>query len=430
MFGFSSKSKNIESISTSTDDSVFFENITTSQNIEDTTNTSTDNPNSLMSSIDADELNRIVEYLSDYYSQPTHMQVSYFLDGSLSREDFLVDVVTQIGIYDFNKQLNKDTKKDIANRFINTMVGYDVIDDILKDNTISDIKILSYDRIRVKRLGKRETISKTFSSRKEYLNFVNLVASKNKINIGAKNAIKPFTDKKTCEDFILRFNITTGLINSSEQPCIHIRKIPKAKPSLDDLIEAGMINEEKKQYLLRAITESSGILFTGKGASGKTTLMNACLEHIPHTNSGLVIQESEELFDDNHPDLMFQHILQNQGEGSIEYTLKDLTVNGLLTDIDYFIIGEIKGDEAAYFLNASYTGHKCWCSVHGVNSTEAINKLADYVSHETNYSHREILSMLKYMKVIVFLENFKVKEISEITGFDTVSGELIYTKIY
>ena len=31
--------------------------------------------------------------------------------------------------------------------------------------------------------------------------------------------------------------------------------------------------------------ESSGILFTGKGASGKTTLMNACLAHIPQANS-------------------------------------------------------------------------------------------------------------------------------------------------
>ena len=428
MFGFSKNKKNTEDIRI--DASTVLKNENVSSDVIATDDTENISSSDITIAIDIDELNRIIEFLSDFYSQPTHMQVSYFLDGSLSREDFIVDIMTQIGIYDFNKKLDKTTRKEIANRFINTMVGYDVIDDILKDSSISDIKILAYNRIRVKRYGKRETINKTFSSKKEYVNFVNLIASKNKINIGAKNAIKPFTDKKTCEDFILRFNITTALINSSEQPYVHIRKIPKNKPTLDDLIEAGMIDEEKKQYLLRAITESSGILFTGKGASGKTTLMNACLAHIPHANSGLIIQESEELFDYDHPDLMFQHILQNQGEGSIEYTLKDLTINGLLTDIDYFIIGEIKGDEAAYFLNASYTGHKCWCSVHGVNSTEAINKLADYVSHETNYSHREILSMLKYMKVIVFLENFKVKEISEITGYDTVSGELIYTKIY
>lgn len=401
-------------------------------NISDNVNDNALNPQNktILKISDVENIDKIMDFLSDYYSQPTHTQLSYFLDKHLSREDFVADIIVQIGIYDFNKQLDKETRKDIANRFINTIVGYDAIDDILKDDSISDIKIHAYDRIRIKRYGKRMSIDKTFSSKKEYLNFVNLVASKNKVNIGAKNAIKPFTDKKTCENFILRFNITTGLINSSEQPCIHIRKISKNKPSLDDLVRLGMIDEEKKEYLLKAITESSGILFTGKGASGKTTLMNACLAHIPHENSGLVIQESEELFDNNHPDLMFQHIIQNNGEGSIEYSLKDLSINGLLTDIDYFIIGEIKGNEAAYFLNASYTGHKCWCSVHGVNSTEAINKLADYVAHETNYSHREILSMLKYMKTIVFLEDFKVKEISEITGFDNVSGEIIYTKIY
>ena len=236
MFGFSKNKKNTEDIRIDTSTVLKNENVSSDVIVtNDTENTSSSD---IIIAIDIDELNRIIEFLSDFYSQPTHMQVSYFLDGSLSREDFIVDIMTQIGIYDFNKKLDKTTRKEIANRFINTMVGYDVIDDILKDSSISDIKILAYNRIRVKRYGKRETINKTFSSKKEYVNFVNLIASKNKINIGAKNAIKPFTDKKTCEDFILRFNITTALINSSEQPYVHIRKIPKNKPTLDDLIEA------------------------------------------------------------------------------------------------------------------------------------------------------------------------------------------------
>lgn len=68
----------------------------------------------------------------------------------------------------------------------------------------------------------------------------------------------------------------------------------------------------------------------------------------------------------------------NRGEGKIQYELKDLARNALLLDLDYFIIGEIKGDEAVHFLTAAYTGHQCWASVHGISSTEAIDKLADY----------------------------------------------------
>lgn len=70
--------------------------------------------------------------------------------------------------------------------------------------------------------------------------------------------------------------------------------------------------------------------------------MNALIEHIPHDKSGLVIQENEELFSNTHPDLMFQHIVSAHGEGKIKYDLKDLSRNGLLVDLDYFIIGEIR----------------------------------------------------------------------------------------
>ena len=45
---------------------------------------------------------------------------------------------------------------------------------------------------------------------------------------------------------------------------------------------------------------------------------------------------------------MFQHIVSAHGEGKIKYDLKDLSRNGLLVDLDYFIIGEIKGGEALY----------------------------------------------------------------------------------
>ena len=51
-----------------------------------------------------------------------------------------------------------------------------------------------------------------------------------------------------------------------------------------------------------------------------------------------------------------------------------------------------------YFLNAAYTGHQCWASVHGVNSTEAIDKLADYVKYESDYTKADVIRMLVYGK--------------------------------
>ena len=182
-------------------------------------------------------------------------------------------------------------------------------------------------------------------------------------------------------------------------------------------------------FLIWMAEESSGIEFTGKGASGKTTLMNGMLDVIPEYCSGAVIQESDELFSD-HPDMMYQHVIQNRGESKIKYTLKDLATNGLLTDLDYFIIGEIKGGEAAYFMNAAYTGHKCWSSVHGVSSTEAMNKLADYVKYETDYAREDILRMLHYMRFVIFMKDYRIEEISEVVGYSEEIHDLVYRPVY
>ena len=118
---------------------------------------------------------------------------------------------------------------------------------------------------------------------------------------------------------------------------------------------------------------------------------------------------------------------------------------GLLTDLDYFIIGEVKGAEAKYFINAADTGHRCWCSVHSPSSTDAIDKwcsvhspsstdaidkLADYVMCETKYSKEEATYMLKDLGTVIFMQNFKVYEISEISGYDYKTKSLIYTPVY
>ena len=63
-----------------------------------------------------------------------------------------------------------------------------------------------------------------------------MFAVKNGINLGNVNAIQNFTDKKSSKDFIYRFNISTRTINSTGEPYLHIRKMPK-EMSIEDLID-------------------------------------------------------------------------------------------------------------------------------------------------------------------------------------------------
>ena len=311
------------------------------------------------------------------------------------------------------------------------LTSYGILDALIDDPTISDIKTYSFDNIRIKRNGKREQAPADikYSDERAYRQAISRIAVKNKVSLSTQNALQTFTDKNSNKGYILRFTITTDFVNTKELPCMHIRKIPKTKYTTEQLINLGFMTPEQARYLIDRARNSDGMLFCGKGAAGKTTCMNWLIDYIPRDQSGLVIQENEELFS-NHPDLLFQHTVVNKGEGKIEYGLSDLARNGLLMDLDYFVIGEIKGGEAVYLLNAVYTGHKGWASVHGASSTEAMDKLVDYIKYNSDYSKEEAMEMLTHLNTVVFMNNFKVTEVSEVVGFNRETGRLDYKRVF
>lgn len=369
--------------------------------------------------------NELFEAMVDYFTKVEKKTMHNVIRGITPK----IRLFEEAAVYLKEKGVSERETADLLNRFDHYVFGYHILDSLIDDEEISDIKILGYDRIRIKKNGKRMDSGISFRSVEDVNRFVENIAIKNKVSLSDLNAVQNFTDKDTNEKFILRINICTPFVNSAENYYMHIRKIAKQKKDLGRLIKEGMLNAQTADYLREKARNSSGILFTGKGASGKTTLMNAMLECISHDKSGLVIQENEELFSVLHPDLMFQHVVEPRGESRIRYSLKDLARNGLLMDLDYFIIGEIKGEEALYFLNAAYTGHRCWASVHGISSTEAMNKLVDYAKYASDYSRSDLLRMFQSLSVVVFMEDYRVKEISEIAGYDESMQDLTYKRI-
>ena len=238
-----------------------------------------------------------------------------------------------------------------------------------------------------------------------------------------------FTDKDFDEDYILRFNLCLPAINSAEGAYLHIRKVPKEKITVKDLIDAGMFGKKEAAYILDKVINAKGIIFSGPSASGKTTAMNAFLDYIPKEKSVLCIQESEELFSKVHPNVYFQRMVKDR-RGRTVIGLSELGQNGLLCDSQYFIIGECKGAEVRDLLRASNTGHKCWCSVHAENTRETIPRLADYVKYGSDYTFTEAVRMLKDLEVIIYIENFKIMEITEIAGYDEEKKCIIYRSVY
>lgn len=329
------------------------------------------------------------------------------------------------------KGLKDEEAEELTDRFIKSTEGYQILEELINDESISDIKVLSFNNIRVKRNGKRESTDIKFKDNDDYKKFIKVVAATNEINLSRINAMQTFLDKDSNDKFRLRFNISTEYINSNDLPLLQIRKIPKKKYTKEQLIQLGLFTNEQNDYLIKKLEEGNLILFTGKGASGKTTMMNYLIDQISHQKSGLAIQENDELFSNTHPEMIFQHVVTNKGEGKIQYLLKDLAVNGLLIDLDWFIIGEIKGGEAMYLMVAANTGHQCMASVHGNSAIEAMDKLIDYMTWESRYSKEELCSMFKHMDITIgYCKDFKLAEITNIKGYDEEKKEFKYHKVF
>ena len=146
---------------------------------------------------------------------------------------------------------NSDERKALVDeeiaRFEKYMWGYYIIEPLLMDKDVSDIKILSYDNITYKKNGERFVSDLRFANAADFKRFVSMVCTRNKKNFSVANAQVKFSDSLSNPLFRLRFNLSSENINSSGIPSMHIRTIPKNKVTLDMLVERGYMTTKQKK---------------------------------------------------------------------------------------------------------------------------------------------------------------------------------------
>ena len=364
--------------------------------------------------------------LMGIYTKDRYQVVYDVKNGIKTVDEFKTDVK------DFCKEYyateDEENINQVANELANNLFGYSILTEYINDKEITDIKVHRWNNIILKRNGKKYKAEKVFDSVDQYNRFIGTVTVRNKINASNVNAISRFTDDSSIDDVILRFTLITPLLTTDANYELIIRKVPKDFSLLDELCEKKkMMPPEVCEYVKESWKRGS-VLICGANSSGKTTLLNALKEEIPHDKSVLVAQQAEELTTHTHPDMIFLHTFEGRGDSEVAYNLLDLSIAGLTMDIEYFIIGEIKGAEASALLNASYTGHICGATIHANSSSTALDKLTDYALMGSKYTKEEFMKMLTTFKTVIFMKDFEVAEISEVMAYE--NGEIKYRPIY
>lgn len=344
----------------------------------------------------------------------------------MSREEFINEVCEHINA---NYEFDPDYRQELIKAFEQYIFGYSILSPLIDDESITDIRVISFDNVRVKKYGKRMDAGVSFGSEKAYRQFIDYVATKNQVNISNLNAIGRFTDNESHPQFILRFTLTMPIVNTFTEPYLCIRKVPKKFPLISELISKDMLDEDTAKLLIERFRTGS-TLICGGNSSGKTTILNALKETLPDDMAVMITQQADELTTMYHPDTMFLHSLPPASESSVNYDLKHISIAGLTMDVDFFIIGEVKGDEALYLLNAAYTGQICAATIHAPSADKAPDKLVDYAMYGSKYSRDELMKMMECFKTMVFMEKYKVKEIYSCNGWNEQKKNLEFEKIF
>jgi pilus assembly protein CpaF len=144
----------------------------------------------------------------------------------------------------------------------------------------------------------------------------------------------------------------------------------------DELVERGALTPEVLTLVLTAIRGRKNILVSGGTSTGKTTMTNAFVRHIPAHERIVVIEKPVEMKLD-HRNCPRLEAYPKVGDRP-EVTVSQLLSMTLRHRPDRIIVGEVKDSEAAYgLLQAMNTGHDGTLStIHANTALSALNRLA------------------------------------------------------
>ncbi len=282
-------------------------------------------------------------------------------------DDEIASLIDQVIISEAKvKNISLSEKIYMKEHVFHALRGYDCLEDIMKEEDITEIMVNGYQRIFVERSGRLYAWEYGFSSEEKYMDVIQqIVGSCNRI----VNESSPIVDARLPDGS--RVNVVLPPI-ALDGAVMTIRRFPKETYSLEDLCRMGMISEHIKQVLGLFVRCKYNIMISGGTGSGKTTFLNALANQIPCDERIITIEDSAELQIRGIPNLVRMEVRNANVEGKNEIPMKELIKSALRMRPTRIIVGEVRGEEALQMLQAMNTGHSGSLSTGHANSARDI----------------------------------------------------------
>lgn len=261
-----------------------------------------------------------------------------------------VRLALQTTLADTDMPMTSADRTRIAQEIADDILGYGPIEPLLRDPSLSEVMVNSFEDIFVERSGKLVKVDTSFTDEAHLRRTIDKIVSK----IGRRvDETSPMVDARLPDGSRVNAIIPPLALDGSK---LTIRKFSEDPYTVDDLIGFGTLTRQSADLLAGCVKGRLNILVSGGTGAGKTTTLNVLSSFIPEDERIVTIEDAAELR------LVQDHVLRLESrppniEGKGAITIRDLVKNSLRMRPDRVVVGEIRDAAALDMLQAMNTGH-------------------------------------------------------------------------
>ncbi|MBS5122510.1 MAG: CpaF family protein [Blautia caecimuris] len=320
--------------------------------------------------------------------------------------------------------LSPQERSRVVRLVFSSIRGLGILDEILADDSITEVMINGPDHIFVEHAGRLYRLNKKFDNERQLEDIIQKIVGKAGKEVNQAN---PIVDTRLPDGS--RVNVVLPPVSLSG-PIVTIRKFSKTPMTVEMLLKYGSLTREAAAFLEKLVRAKYNIFISGGTGSGKTTFLNALSNFIPRDERIITIEDSAELQIKNIENLVSLETRNANTSGRGEISIRDLIRSALRMRPERIVVGEVRGAEALDMLQAMNTGHDGSLSTGHANSTrDMLSRLETMVLQGNDglplpAIRQQISSALD---IIIHLSRLRDKsrrtmEITEVLGYE--NGEI------
>ncbi len=318
----------------------------------------------------------------------------------------------------------------VASGIFSSMRGYDVLDDIMRDPSVTEIMVNGHSLIFIERGGRVEKLPVSFESEKKLEDVIQRIVGQAGREVNRAN---PIVDTRLPDGS--RVSVVLPPVSLSG-PQVTIRRFPKEPMTFERLISFGSVTEEIVEKLRMLVVAGYNIFISGGTGSGKTSFLNALSGFIPPKERIVTVEDSAELKIEGIENLVRLETRNANSSGSGGIGMRSLIRASLRMRPERIIVGEVRGPEALDMLQAMNTGHDGSISTgHANSSADMLTRLETMVLEASpglplGAVRHQIASAIDVLIHLARMRDGsrKLVEISEVTG--CVGNEIKLNRLY